>query len=110
MEKQSFTKILQIKTEKVTSVKMKYMNVNVCIFKFFILDCYVGDWGYWSECSKTCGFGVQKRYRKVIQIPVQGRPCPSLEQEKWCGGMRNCREQMGLFSWLDKDKKNTQKG
>jgi len=65
-------------------------------------DCETTDWSLWTQCSKSCGFGVQKRYRKVTQIPIQGRPCPSLVQEKWCGGMRNCRDQMKLFSWLNR--------
>lgn len=69
-----------------------------------VIDCIVGKWGSWSPCSKTCGFGAQKRSRKVTQIPRGGRACPPLDQEKWCGSMRSCTHRQSLFSWLDKGK------
>lgn len=51
------------------------------------IDCTVTDWLSWGACSKTCGDGVQKRFRKV-QAPAndKGKACPSLSQTRSCAG------------------------
>ncbi|XP_057380781.1 spondin-1-like [Daphnia carinata] len=61
-------------------------------------DCDVGVWSAWSPCSKTCDIGVSERYRKVINHARRGgRPCPSLEEKKWCGSARSCSR--SYFNW-----------
>lgn len=45
------------------------------------------DWSEWSECSKTCGTGSQRRTRSISQGQSgNGTACPPLEE------MRNCTE------------------
>jgi len=47
------------------------------------------DWnfedGSWSVCSKTCGVGVRKRIRSVVEHPKHGGfACPSLTESSQC--------------------------
>ncbi|CAD7922585.1 unnamed protein product [Amoebophrya sp. A120] len=40
------------------------------------VDCKIGEWGYWSFCSKDCGGGQKVRTRE-IEVPEknEGKPC-----------------------------------
>uniref|UniRef100_A0A0G4F982 WSC domain-containing protein n=1 Tax=Chromera velia CCMP2878 TaxID=1169474 RepID=A0A0G4F982_9ALVE len=50
------------------------------------VDCVVGDWGVWGECTATCGEGVRVRNRPVTVYPSgEGAPCPALNQTETCG-------------------------
>lgn len=61
-------------------------------------DCRVSDWSEWSSCSKTCGIGEQIRTRTIKhQSRNGGRPCPTLQETKWCGSSRDCDHK--YFSW-----------
>lgn len=44
-----------------------------------VADCQVGDFSGWSECSVTCGDGLEFRWRTVsgtaCPAPVETRPC-----------------------------------
>ncbi|EDW60446.2 uncharacterized protein Dvir_GJ21488 [Drosophila virilis] len=67
-------------------------------------DCRVGHWSEWTACSKSCGIGEMHRYRKVIKHGKRGgRPCPALQQSKWCGTERNCHGPQSYFNWSDSD-------
>lgn len=46
----------------------------------------VTEWAHWSECTTTCGDGVQVRQR-MVKRPAegQGQPCPEGLKE-----MREC--------------------
>mmetsp|Transcript_16815 Transcript_16815/g.32801 ORF Transcript_16815/g.32801 Transcript_16815/m.32801 type:complete len:1225 (-) Transcript_16815:186-3860(-) len=48
-------------------------------------SCQTSPWSEWSACSRSCGQGVQKRTRTVIQ-PAQfgGAACGELSQERIC--------------------------
>ncbi|XP_023160020.2 uncharacterized protein LOC111592186 [Drosophila hydei] len=67
-------------------------------------DCRVSHWSEWTACSKSCGIGEMHRYRKVIKHGKRGgRPCPALQQSKWCGTERNCHGPQSYFNWSDSD-------
>ncbi|ELU10857.1 hypothetical protein CAPTEDRAFT_211563 [Capitella teleta] len=56
------------------------------------IDCVVSEWSTWGACSKTCGYGTWSRSRTVVSPPKYGAvPCPDLEEEQRCGGMKNCK-------------------
>lgn len=49
------------------------------------VDCQVGGWGPWSQCSKTCGTGFTLRIREVIaNAEYGGAECSSLAEGKDC--------------------------
>ncbi|XP_048370324.1 somatomedin-B and thrombospondin type-1 domain-containing protein-like isoform X2 [Sphaerodactylus townsendi] len=51
------------------------------------VDCVIGPWGPWSECSSLCGTGSKDRMRQVIVPPRNGgTPCPDLKQRRGCLG------------------------
>uniref|UniRef100_A0A0K8UNA0 Spondin-2 n=1 Tax=Bactrocera latifrons TaxID=174628 RepID=A0A0K8UNA0_BACLA len=63
-------------------------------------DCRVSHWSEWSTCSKTCGIGEMHRYRKVIRHGKRGgRPCPALQESKWCGTEKGCHSPATYFNW-----------
>ncbi|XP_060699899.1 somatomedin-B and thrombospondin type-1 domain-containing protein [Hemiscyllium ocellatum] len=51
------------------------------------IDCIVGPWAHWTECSSLCGFGSRDRAR-LVTIPPRngGTPCPDLKQRRGCFG------------------------
>ncbi|XP_055853682.1 spondin-1 [Episyrphus balteatus] len=63
-------------------------------------DCRVGHWSDWSTCSKSCGIGEMHRYRKIIKHGKRGgRPCPALQESKWCGSEKGCHSPVTYFNW-----------
>ncbi|XP_030385392.1 uncharacterized protein LOC115632398 [Scaptodrosophila lebanonensis] len=65
-------------------------------------DCRVSHWSEWTACSKSCGIGEMYRYRKVIKHGKRGgRPCPALQESKWCGSERACQGSQSYFNWSD---------
>ncbi|KAL4646562.1 somatomedin-B and thrombospondin type-1 domain-containing protein-like isoform X2 [Arapaima gigas] len=51
------------------------------------IDCVLGSWGLWAQCSSPCGAGSKERTRQVIVPPRNGgAPCPDLKQRRGCFG------------------------
>jgi len=49
------------------------------------IDCAVGQWSAWSECSKECGLGSRGRYReKLVPDQFAGAKCPHLTEKLGC--------------------------
>jgi hypothetical protein len=45
------------------------------------VDCQLGDWGVWGECSVTCLTGIKNRTKTIISEAVgTGRSCSSIQQ------------------------------
>ncbi|XP_043922684.1 thrombospondin type-1 domain-containing protein 7A isoform X2 [Protopterus annectens] len=61
-------------------------------------DCVVSEFSPWSECSKTCGSGLQHRTRSVVAPPLfDGRPCPNLTEFQACQ-FNPCDAEESLYS------------
>jgi len=61
--------------------QMQPCNANACP-----VDCVVGTWSDWGQCTKTCGSGSHKRYRSIKQNHSNGgKKCGDLEEEQACG-------------------------
>lgn len=51
-----------------------------------VMDCKLGEWGPWGDCSKTCGKGAKSRTRDVLQyIANGGAECEELRETTCCG-------------------------
>ena len=63
------------------------------------VDCKVGDWKPWGECSATCDVGTKTREREVVQEPMNGgATCPSLEETETCN-IGQCEGILLIFNW-----------
>ncbi|MFT7818109.1 thrombospondin type-1 domain-containing protein 7B-like [Arapaima gigas] len=53
--------------------------------------CVVSQFSPWSDCSRTCGAGLQHRTRAVLAGPVYGgASCPNLTQTRPCENLPPC--------------------
>ena len=51
----------------------------------FPVDCNVGDWKAWGDCSAICDGGIKMRAREVVEEPENGgATCPALEETMVC--------------------------
>ena len=62
-------------------------------------DCEVGEWSEWSNCTTTCGEGVNIRNRTVLVTPMNtGTACPVLAETRVCN-LRKC--DCGVSEWSE---------
>lgn len=56
-----------------------------------LVDCLVSTWSDWSECTVTCGTGIQHSHRHVKSLPLfGGTKCPDeMHMTRECGN-DNC--------------------
>lgn len=56
------------------------------------VDCVVGGWSAWTNCSEPCDAGTESRTRNVVVAPVgTGAPCPALTETRACSlGVCDC--------------------
>jgi hypothetical protein len=56
-----------------------------CNTKPCAVDCVVAEWGAWTACDKTCGFGTKSRRRSIVVDNANGgKKCPALGEEGSC--------------------------
>ncbi|XP_063969711.1 spondin-1-like isoform X1 [Lytechinus pictus] len=61
-------------------------NVARCVSKS--RDCRMSEWGPWSECSVSCGMGVEFRMRDVVRrARGDGAPCDPLKEMRACSAL-----------------------
>ena len=37
-----------------------------------LVDCIWSPYGYWTDCSRTCGGGFKHSTREILQVPNHG--------------------------------------
>eukprot|EP00935_MAST-01C_sp_MAST-1C-sp1_P002133 g2133.t1 len=49
------------------------------------IECVVGSWTHWGDCSSTCAGGSESRTRAIVVQPQHGSdPCPALAETREC--------------------------
>jgi len=65
------------------------------------VDCEVGIWTEWTECTAECGGGVQTRTRPKTQEPeFDGTPCPVQSETRSCSPQA-CNADCELGDWSE---------
>jgi len=73
--------------------------VETCNLQKCPINCRVGDWTGWSDCSAKCGGGVQDRNRPVVVEPMyDGEACGDTEQVQSCNP-QSCDVDCVLSDW-----------
>jgi len=65
------------------------------------VDCEVGVWEKWTECTKTCGGGVKTRRRFITQnVEYGGKDCPHVQETDACNHA-DCPVDCQMSGWSD---------
>jgi hypothetical protein len=62
-------------------------------------DCTWNPWGSYSNCSVTCGGGVQVRSRTQIQATIGGQPCQGNSTESMACNTQACVADCSWTAW-----------
>lgn len=63
------------------------------------VDCVMGKWSSWSQCTRSCGVGTHLRTRAIkVERQNGGRMCGAAEQKKDCS-MQACPVDCVLTQW-----------
>ena len=63
------------------------------------VHCTTSAFGAWTKCTKTCGGGVQKRSRSVVQRTAHGgSTCPFMHDERSCNS-EACPVDCAVAAW-----------
>lgn len=63
------------------------------------VDCKMGDWSAWANCSAPCGGGQRSRDRAILQNAENGgQPCKVKKELKACN-VRQCKDACDFGDW-----------
>jgi len=63
------------------------------------VDCQVGDWNSWGDCTASCNGGVMTRTRdRNVEPENGGDPCPEMSEERECNTFA-CNADCVLADW-----------
>lgn len=97
-----YREILQDATGEGLACAGKFNETKPCGFEKPI-DCRLGEWGEWTQCSATCGGGVRSALRRVIrEANYGGQPCSgNIRISETCGIHKLCHEDVDcqLSEW-----------
>jgi hypothetical protein len=65
------------------------------------VDCEVGPWTEWGQCSKRCGGGTRSRSREIVTQPsCGGYSCPTLSETSPCN-TECCKVNCEVGPWTE---------
>lgn len=65
------------------------------------LDCKM-EWGEWSQCSRSCGGGVQTRNQYIAQTPSNGgKACMAVQKETRPCNTQKCDTMVTIYQHCD---------
>jgi hypothetical protein len=65
------------------------------------VDCKMSPWTEWQTCSKSCGGGVQSKYRRILlSANYGGKACAHIKMERVCG-MEACPIDCATGPWSE---------